>query len=339
MSGGPAAHSPVSVLQVMRRPFTSRDHSIEGLFETVRAHLPSDVRAEAAQVPRPSQGVVNRLVNLAWMRTHRTPITHITGDVTYLAAALPRHGSVITIHDTGMEQRSPLSQQLFRYAWIRMPASRAERVTVVSDGVRDAVLEIAKVDPAKVTVIPNCVDPMFVPPAERPTDGPPVVLQVGTSPNKNLDRVASALSGLDCELHVIGPLDGEQRAMLEHRRIRYRVSTNLPRSDVVRAYQQASLVLFASTFEGFGMVILEAQAVGCPVITSDLDPMATVAGGGACLVDPFHVDSIREGVRRTLGDSGFRDQLCRRGKDNVAQYSAVAIAAQYASLYREMAGA
>lgn len=101
-------------------------------------------------------------------------------------------------------------------------------------------------------------------------------------------------------------------------------------------YQSCDLVCFVSTYEGFGMPILEAQAVGRPVLTSDISPMREVAGEGAFKVDPFDVDSIRTGLERLIGDGGLREDLIREGFRNVKGYSAESVAAQYAALYREV---
>lgn len=66
-------------------------------------------------------------------------------------------------------------------------------------------------------------------------------------------------------------------------------------------------------------------------------PMAEVAGGGACLVDPFDVQSIRDGFLRVLNDPANRAALVERGFVNVEKCQAPAIAARYAALYREVA--
>jgi glycosyltransferase involved in cell wall biosynthesis len=326
------------VLHVVRRRSDFGSHSVEGLFETIRAHLPPDIQVETAMPPRLSQGIRNRVANVAWMRTHRSRVTHITGDITYLAAALPRHGSIVTILDTGWVARSWAAQRLFHYMWIRMPVARAERVTVISQHVRQAVVAITGCDTERITVIPCCVHPSFIPEPAHGGSTRPTVLQIGSSANKNIERVAAALDNLDCELHLIGQPSPSQTAALQRHRIRFRVSVNLSRADVVRAYQEAALVIFASTFEGFGLPILEAQAVGCPVVTSNIPPMTEVASDGACLVDPFDISSIREGIQRALHDSAYRSALKRRGFENVEKYRAGPVAQQYAALYREVAG-
>ena len=66
-----------------------RHHSLERVFATVRAHLPADIDVvEVAHCPRPSTGIVNRIVNILWARRHQGDVNHITGDVHYIAASV-----------------------------------------------------------------------------------------------------------------------------------------------------------------------------------------------------------------------------------------------------------
>jgi glycosyltransferase involved in cell wall biosynthesis len=95
-------------------------------------------------------------------------------------------------------------------------------------------------------------------------------------------------------------------------------------------------VVFASTYEGFGMPIVEANATGRPVVTSNIGPMPEVAGSAACLVDPFDCSSIREGIVRVIGDADYRSHLVAGGFENVKRFQADVIAAQYAAVYREV---
>lgn len=84
------------------------------------------------------------------------------------------------------------------------------------------------------------------------------------------------------------------------------------------------------------MPVLEAQAVGRPVITSDLSPLREVAGEGALKVNPLDVVAIREGIVQLLSDSELRDALVEEGFRNVSRYTPQSIASQYAALYREL---
>jgi glycosyltransferase involved in cell wall biosynthesis len=102
-------------------------------------------------------------------------------------------------------------------------------------------------------------------------------------------------------------------------------------------YRKADLVSFVSTYEGFGLPIIEAQATGRPVLTSGLHSMPEVAGDGAWFVDPFDVESIRSGFRALLGERTLRERLVAAGLRNVKRFDPRTVARQYSDLYREVA--
>jgi glycosyltransferase involved in cell wall biosynthesis len=120
--------------------------------------------------------------------------------------------------------------------------------------------------------------------------------------------------------------------------IDYENYVGLSRQELVAQYADADLLLFASTYEGFGLPIVEAQAVGRPVVTSNILPMPEVAGDGAYFVDPFDVASIRAGVLHVVDNAEQRNRLVEAGLRNVERFRIAAVARKYAELYREIAG-
>jgi glycosyltransferase involved in cell wall biosynthesis len=84
------------------------------------------------------------------------------------------------------------------------------------------------------------------------------------------------------------------------------------------------------------MPILEAQATGRPVITSNLSSMPEVAGDGACLVNPYDVNSIKEGIQKVISDNHYRQQLITNGLKNVKRFNPKTVAGQYESLYKKL---
>jgi glycosyltransferase involved in cell wall biosynthesis len=161
-------------------------------------------------------------------------------------------------------------------------------------------------------------------------------LVVGTTPNKNLERVVEACHGLPLTLVILGQLHDVQKECLAGHGLHFEEISNVARQAVVQLYCDCDLVAFVSTYEGFGLPILEAQAVGRPVLTSNLAPMSDVAGEGALKVDPFDVAAIRGGLQSLLTQPELREVLVQKGFENVKKYSATAIAEQYAALYREV---
>jgi len=189
-----------------------------------------------------------------------------------------------------------------------------------------------------VEVVPNCVSDEFKPHKKTFNSECPRILQIGTKENKNLQRVSKALHGIQCKLVIVGDLSKEQRLDLGNGEIDFENHVGLNRVELVSQYQQADIVMFASLYEGFGMPILEANAVGRVVVLSRLFSMPEVGGDSACYVDPYVVADIRDAVVRISRDVEYRNRLIGRGFKNVGRFFPKVIAAKYANVYREVFG-
>ena len=314
--------------------------SIEELFSSIARAFPAWVGCTVANAPRGGANFRSILANLRWARSLRDgDVIHQTGDVHYALLGVWGRPVVLTNHDLRfLEDARGLKRFLFWSWWLYLPCLRANRVTVISEFTKSRLLALCRVDPAKVRVIPNCVAAEFTVVPKAWPSGRVRVLQVGSTDNKNLTRVAEACAGLPVHLTILGKPTPAQQAHLGQHEVAYECRSDLSKAEVVALYSACDLVVFVSTYEGFGMPILEAQAVGRPVLTSSISPMREVAGDGALKVDPFDVAAIRAGLTRLIEEPGLREHLVRDGLRNVAGYSAVAVAAQYASLYREVLG-
>ena len=101
------------------------------------------------------------------------------------------------------------------------------------------------------------------------------------------------------------------------------------------------MLLFASTYEGFGVPILEAQITGRPVVTSNISPMDEVTGrilgkDSAISVNPFDIKDIRNGILKLLDNPRLAEEIVQKGLENTQRFSASAIAKQYQDLYERI---
>lgn len=95
----------------------------------------------------------------------------------------------------------------------------------------------------------------------------------------------------------------------------------LPFEDIPAIYSAASLFVFPSLHEGFGIPVLEAMACGVPVVCSNIEPLDEVAGDAARLVDPLDASSIAEGMCEVLSNGKLRERLVERGQSRSALFS------------------
>jgi glycosyltransferase involved in cell wall biosynthesis len=333
MTGRPG----VRVVQLQRRTFPGH-FSMERVYAQVRAALPDRLDVELFVTSHFNKGVRPRIATVLEARRNQGDVTHVTGDINYAAILLRRRTTLLTVHDIEFLERAGwLKRGLYVWMWLRLPIWRAGLVSTPSEATRQDVLRLVPTDPRRVRVVPNPVADDFVVLPSRGGGGRPVILLVGTRPNKNVERCAAALQGLYCRVLIVGELDANQRAAFARAGVEIEARLDLDSHELSQAYQDCDLLLFPSTKEGFGIPVLEAQATGRPVVTSDRPPLPDVAGGAAAFVDPFDVASIRAGVERVLADEEYRADLVRRGLVNVGRFRVAAIAAQYAGLYEELA--
>jgi len=325
----------VQVTFFQRKPRSDGNFSIEGVFESVRRELANKIDARVQIAPAYSNGLLRRILIAlhAWWR--QGEINHVTGDINFAALLLNGSRTILTNHDCGYILRTRgIRRWLLQRLWLELPVRRVAAVTTVSSQVKQEIVQYSRCPPEKIHVIPNAASPAFKPKLKPFHHPKPKILHVGTASNKNLPRLIAAVEGLNCTLVIVGEIDLEIAEQLHKTRVDFVNRANLPLLELVREYEDCDLVAFASLYEGFGVPILEAQAVGRPLLTSDRLPMSEVAGKGACLVDPTDPKAIRAGIDRIIGDSAYRDSLIEQGFENIQRFHPDRVAQQYFELYK-----
>ena len=221
--------------------------------------------------------------------------------------------------------------------WVQLPLRCIDHLVTVSEATKRAVLGEAPSFPqVKITVIPTVVPQHFKPRKKCPDNPKPVALHIGLAENKNLERHAKALEGMEVHLKIIGEPSPQDEALLKKHNIDFSWQSKLTDEEMQKAYATSDFLLFASTLEGFGMPIIEAQMVGLPVISSDVDPMREVAGGAALLCDPFNHEDITRVILELLDDQQIQETLIQRGFENARRFLPEHAAEMHRELYRNL---
>jgi glycosyltransferase involved in cell wall biosynthesis len=286
----------------------------------------------------------------------------------YVLPAAVRCRSVVTIHDCihllfpQYVSRRVLSRRAARlYARTAMwlAARRSDRILTGSEASKRDILRLFNVPADKIEVVYHAIDEHFaVTPGddrvaqvrERYQLHHTFALYVGSiRPHKNLLRLIEAFhrlrqSGLDdLQLLIIGDeiskLPALRRAVHRHKLHKHVRFLGYVADDTLAVlYRLASVFVFPSLYEGFGLPPLEAMASGTPVVTSNVSSLPEVAGDAAIFVDPYDVSSIVDGMRRVLTEPALAESLRRKGLRRAREFSWERSVRRTLDVYRAVAG-
>jgi glycosyltransferase involved in cell wall biosynthesis len=282
----------------------------------------------------------------------------------YVVSPLTRVPFVVTIHDC-IHLRFPqyLPNRLaYSYArtMMRTSARRSRRILTVSEASKQDILHYLHVPSDKVEVVYNALDERLATPPtpeaiahirDRYQLDAPFILYAGNiKPHKNLERLVEAYSVLrrrgvtHARLLIIGDEISKYPSL---RRLVHRFQLHphvrffgFVSDEMLSAlYRLASVFVFPSLYEGFGLPPLEAMAAGTPVITSNTSSLPEVVGDAALLVDPMDAGAIADALARVLTDEPLRAALIARGRERVQAFSWERSVARIREIYTEVADA
>jgi glycosyltransferase involved in cell wall biosynthesis len=164
----------------------------------------------------------------------------------------------------------------------------------------------------------------------------PVILHIGTTPNKNLNKVIPALDGISCKLIIVGRLNEECLQLLKLHHIDYINKVDIPFSEIIKLYVECDIVTFPSSYEGQGLIVIEANATGRPVIAGDISVLHEVGGDSPYFVNPQNISEIRDAVLLILRNERLRNKKIRLGLENAKRFQVTEIMNQYKKIYQSV---
>lgn len=264
----------------------------------------------------------------------------------YVLPPLTPCRAIVTIHDCIHLRFPQYLPNRFGYAYARASlwaaCRRADRILTVSEASKRDLLHYFDIPEQKIDVIYNAIDERF---HDAPSEeeihrvreryqlNERFVLYAGNiKPHKNLERVIEAFQlarrrGFeDVRLLIIGD-QVSHYATLRRAVHRYQLHKHVrffgfvPDETLAVLYRLASVFVFPSLYEGFGLPPLEAMASGTPVITSNVSSLPEVVGDAAILVDPYDTEAIADAMARVLGDDALSASLRARGLARAHHFS------------------
>jgi glycosyltransferase involved in cell wall biosynthesis len=265
---------------------------------------------------------------------------------------------VTTIHDFSFHHYPEClpkenKEYLQKHFWNNI--QKSDRIITVSNYIKGEIIDLLKYDEARIKVIYHGVDHDNFKPYDnslltefKKSRNLPAkfILFVGSiEPRKNLKHVLKGYNSLpaafkkECKFVLAGFSGWKNDEVMdiirrEHDNIVY--LGYLSDLELAYLYNLASVFIYASLYEGFGLPPLEAMACGTPVIVSQSSSLPEVCGDAAYFVDPHSIDSISEGMTKVFSDSELRKSLVQRGLARAQSFTWDQSARSHLSLFSEV---
>ncbi len=285
-------------------------------------------------------------------------IVHSTSNV---APAVGRAKLLMTVHDLTFhlfpvyhtEENIRLCETQFALA-----RERAVAFIAVSEQTKKDLMQIYGIPESMIKVIYQGVSPCFAPVREDERRRilekyglrQKYVLFVGSvEPRKNLKTLVHAYHALTMEQEdqshclvvagAAGWLNSDVYALVKDLGLQDKVKFlgYVPDGDLPALYSGATVFVYPSFYEGFGLPVLEAMSCGAPAITSNVSSLPEVAGDAGLLVDPRDTKALYQAVKAVLQDESLRASLSDRSLRRARLFSQEQMARETLALYKEVA--
>lgn len=255
---------------------------------------------------------------------------------------------VLTVHDISFEVHPEWfrpGEAWFYRTMVRRAADRARKVITVSEFCRNEIMERWGIPADRVETTHEAARKVFRPGKKRKA-GPPSLLFVSAiHPRKNLRRLIRVWRRLregrfpDLQLRVVGPagwLAGAELKALREAEAEGGAKWEGPYTEegLRQAYQEATLMVYPSLYEGYGLPPIEAMASGCPVACSSAGSLPEVCADAAEYFDPHSEEEMAAKLGLILDSASRREELQLRGMARAAAFSWEKMAEETAGIYR-----
>lgn len=308
--------------------------SVGKVFKPIEEEMRKYAEVDELTLPIANYSLKGLWTNICFMRKHLKSSKYdailITGTENYLIPFIHSAKTFVVVHDVKsfINNVFGFKRKIKDLLFIKV-LGKADKIISISKQTNEELLKYG----FKSDVIYDPVSPAFTFTEKAMDKEYPRILHIGTKPNKNLKNTILALKDFPCHLRIVGKLTQEEIMLLKNNQIDYSSCSNISDEELLEEYRNCDIVNFPSLYEGFGMPIIEGQATGRVVVTSNLSPMKEVADGSAVLVNPNDVYSIKEGYKEAIAKSSL---YIEKGRKNVERFSVEMITEQYYNLIKSI---
>lgn len=315
------------------------EHEYEALVPTLAPDAGGGLPTTVATGYRASTTTPGRLLAMAGaalrpgrLRRHleEAEVVHYPLTVPLPPARRPTVLTLLDVQHLDLPELFPRGERLFRRLAYDRAARRADQVIVISEWVRERVIERLRLDPARVHAVHLGVDgARFTPDPAVPRE-PFLLYPARPWSHKNHARLLEAFALVRRErpeLRLVLTGEGHDPSTLPDG---VEARGNVPLDALVDLYRRAAALVFPSLYEGFGLPPVEAMACGCPVAASTAGSLPEVCGEAAVLFDPLDAGAIAAGVLETLARAG---ELAAAGPARAARFTWDATARAHDRVY------
>lgn len=308
----------------------AKGKSIQKVFKPLLSNVSKINTIDVLELPFNESSFTGLVRNIILVLRHasRYDLVHITGDCHYLGTFMSKKKVMHTVHDLVLlSQERKLKRLVLELFWYTIPFKRSAKIIAISNSTSESLQYHYNVKPEVI------YNPLIVEKYQDDVIRTKSVLQVGTGWNKGLDFVVNALRNSDYLLKILGPLTYEQRRELDKSGINYEHYENVSERELAYLYRSSMFLSFLSSFEGFGLPIIEAQNYGTLVIASDLEVCQEVGGSGAIYISRDSGE-LRLRLDQLYNNPGLRKSVLSKGRENSYRFSESRFIESYMARYK-----
>lgn len=256
---------------------------------------------------------------------------------------------IATVHDFSWEiypEFQPRERVEYFQKYFYSSLEQCNHIITGSEYTKNEIIRRAGIDTDKITVIHHGIDHNLFYPRQSIKPLQKYILAVGSiEPRKNLINLLKAYAMLDEDVRheyhlLLVGAEGwnNQEIVNQIKTLSQWVSYSGYVSDkeLAQLYNDASLFIYPSIYEGFGIPPLEAMACGVPVIVSDASTLPEVCTDAAYYINPLDTQNIKEGIQKILADKEMQNTLKTKGLARAKEFSWEKSALQHHAVFKKV---